>query len=153
MPAIAQDEDPATSEGVGVRGHSHDKAGPDGHQFKSREPDVLLFTAMPDSMLVDQQAPADSPDVKPAVSRGARACSVCRAAKVYLYCRLRPATRSHFRPDEVRRRRGRRREAVPALPPLECRVSRPVVCAHTTSNALSRCVFEKHRRGRKPGSK
>lgn len=132
---------------------------------------------------------------KPVISRGARACTVCRAAKVSTHSLTRivhripsspspswraPSSllspvsaliaRTHARmhthsftfssTDEVRRRRRRRCETVSAVQTVEQRVSAPNLLRsinhspiQITHLPLFRCIFEKHRRGRKPGSK
>jgi len=72
-----------------------------------------------------------SPSPKPQVVRGARACTVCRAAKVshLLFLILHLITSPA---DEVRRCR-RRPEAVSALQACQRRVCHSPLCCHTLS--------------------
>ncbi|KAF5358156.1 hypothetical protein D9756_001799 [Leucocoprinus leucothites] len=82
-------------------------------------------------------SPDQKPPAKPQVVRGARACTVCRAAKM-------KCVGAEDGQKQCQRCKRANVEFVIPFSPLP----RPPHPCH-----FSRCVFEKHRRGRKPGSK
>ena len=108
---------------------------------------LLLF-------LPAQLIPPPLSSTKTPVARGARACTVCRAAKVRSHPPLWRLSSQPAQTDEVCRCRGWYK-TMSAMPEVRRRVSLALALPFPPSRLppLLSCVFEKHRRGRKPGSK